>query len=135
MTTHYLKIFKNLLITDLIIYKEVFMSKLIDYTIQISILNTITTYVMPAFGLSQTYGLFEFAGLLSVIGMWEIYPDVAQLLMDLEGNSHTSYQLTLPLPAWLLWLKTATFITIKSITLSLLTLPMEKIFFWIRFNQ
>ncbi len=137
MTTsykQYFTIFKHLLITDLVIYKEVFMTKFIDYVIQISILNTITAYIMPAFGLAQSYGLFEFAGLVAVIGMWEIYPDVAQLLMDLESNDHTAYQLTLPLPACLLWLKTATFITIKSISISLLTLPIGKIILWNKFD-
>lgn len=89
---------------------------------------------MPAFGLAKSYGLFDFAGLIAVIGMWEIYPDVAQLLMDIEGNNHTSYQLTLPLPAWLLWLKTACAISIKGLLITIFMLPLGKIILWNRFN-
>lgn len=130
----YFKVFKNLLVTDLIIYKKIFAAKFIDYALQVSILNSITAYIMPAFGLIKSYGLFDFAGILAVIGLWEIYPDVAQQLMDLENNAHTSYQLTLPLPTWLVWLKTASFFTLKSIGLTLCMLPIGKIILWDRFD-
>ncbi len=133
MTTQYLRyatIFKHLLITDLLIYKKIFLSKLSDYYLQLSIAIGITTYVMPAFGLSTNYGVFSFASFMGIIGMWEIYPDVAKFIMDLHGDSHTSYQLTLPLPSWLLWLKTICFFAIRLTALSLLVMPLGKIILW-----
>lgn len=126
----YWNILKQLLLTDLIIYKRSVKTKIFDYCFQICVLIGITSYLMPAFGLIESYGVFEFASLLSVIGLWEVFPDVATILMDLEGNQYTSYQLTLPLPTWLIWLRYVIFMTIKALSITLFVLPAGTLVLW-----
>src|SRR5579862_1703210 len=126
----YLSIFKQLLVEELVIFRETFGDKIINLSIWVSITAGIFGYIMPAFGLAADYGSFQLAGLIASAGLFEIFPSVMMLVSDIEGDRVISYQLTLPLPSWLILIKKITYYALNALSLSLCVMPIGKLVLW-----
>ncbi len=94
----------------------------------------INGYVMPVINVPQWYGTFMVAGWLVTMCMNTPATDTWSLAMDLEGEKRISYELTLPLPYWLVYVKYALVYAIKSIIINFLILPVSMILLWGQFN-
>ena len=130
----YLSIFKQLLVEELVIFRETFGDKIINLSIWVSITAGIFGYIMPAFGLAADYGSFQLAGLIASAGLFEIFPSVMMLVSDIEGDRVISYQLTLPLPSWLILIKKITYYALNALSLSLCVMPIGKLVLWNQFD-
>lgn len=126
-------IFKQLLAADLIIFYESLKDKLINLFIWVFITLIVMGYIMPAFGLTN-FGPFQLAGLIASAGLFEVYPSAMSLVGDFSGDRVISYHLTLPLPPWLVLLKTITYYALNALTLSLCVIPMGKLVLWNQFD-
>lgn len=94
----YFNVCKNLIGSDLLIFKQTFLDKFIDITIWVILTVFVSGYIMPYFGLSATFGAFQFAGVLAAIGLFEFYSSAVDLVADFEGDRVIDYRLTLPIP-------------------------------------
>ncbi len=122
-----LKIFWNLLKTDLFLFKKTIKDKLINSFVWVIANLVISTYLLQSSGMSDSFGLFQAGSLIiSMIG-FELYTQVFVLISDLDGSKNISYYLTLPIPNWLLFLKYATFYFINNMFLCLAALPVIKL--------
>jgi ABC-2 type transport system permease protein len=90
---------------------------------------------MSAFGVSQDYSTFMIAGFCATAGFFEIYPSVVSWVSDIEGDQVIAYYLTLPIPAWLVFLRMVVFFAISAGTLSSIVLPVCKVLAWNRFDM
>ena len=130
----YFNVFKHLLLTDFSIFMQVFKDKFINLFIWVGITAAVMGYVMPAFGLAGDYGSFQLAGLLASAGLFEVFPSVMSLVSDFEGDRMISYHLTLPIPSWLVLVKTACFYALSAMILTVCVLPMGKLVLWNQFD-
>lgn len=123
-----------LLETDFQIYKRTIKDKLIDVFIWIITILLVTAFLMPAFGLQKSYTIFTIAGLAASAGLFELFASVTNLISDFEGNNITSFYLTLPVPSWLIFIRSMIFYSFNTATLGILVLPISKLLLWNYFD-
>ena len=121
---------KNLILSDLLIFKQAYLNKFIDITIWVVLTIFVTGYIMPYFGLSDSFGVFQFGGVIAAVGLFELYISAVDLLVDFEGDRVIDYTLTLPIPSWLAIVAKAGYYFIIYLTLTLSILPIGKLLLW-----
>lgn len=126
----YTKLFFNLCKTDLLIFKQEAIEKIINIVVWIGGLIIATAYALPAFGLSQDYGNFIAYSAIVGEGYWRIWAAASNLISDLEGSKEINYYVTLPAPSWLFFLKEAFMHAIKSILFFGVTFTICKMLLW-----
>lgn len=130
----YVSVCKNLIFADLCVFKQTFFDKFIDVTIWVVLTIVVISYIMPYFGLSHDFGVFQFGGIIAAIGLFELYSSVVEFVSDLEGDREINYRLTLPIPSWLALLSKAIYFCIMYSVLSVFMLPIGKITLWNQFD-
>lgn len=126
----YFTIFKHLVHMHLLSFKEIFWGKLIDTIIWVFINLTIMGYIMQYFGLKTGFGTFQLGGLIACAGLWETYYHIITMIGDFENARSIDYQLTLPVPSWIIFLSKATSYAIEYAVFALLILPLGKLALW-----
>lgn len=126
----YYHVIKELLRTDLMIFKTILIRKWIDLFIWVVSMVLVFAYVMPAFGLEQSYGAFMLASMCSTAGLFQAFSYVAEMIADFEGDRLINYYVCLPIPSWMIFLRFVLFYSIASTALGVLILPMGKILLW-----
>ncbi len=121
---------KELIYSDLMVFKQVFFDKFIDLTIWVVLTIVVMGYIMPYFGLSADFGTFQLAGVLASAGLFELYANAVDLVSDFEGDRVINYSLTLPIPSWLAIISKAAYYFIVYFLLSLLMFPIGKLVLW-----
>ena len=122
-----LKLFWLLLYTDLTIFRRIFLGKLIDNIIYVGATVLVTAYIMPHLGIPTDYSLLIVSGLMATAGEMETFPNAVSLATDIRGNQIISYELTLPLPSWLIPLKIMCYFSFTSATIGIWVLPISKV--------
>lgn len=130
----YLRVCSQLVYADLLIFKQIIVDKLIDLAIWASISMCVNAYIMPYFGVKDDFGMFQLCGILSAIGIFELYTTAVDLVSDFEGDRIIDYRLTLPIPSWLALLSKAAYLFIVYSVLSIAMLPVGKICLWSLFD-
>ena len=130
----YAPIFGQLLKTEITIFRQTFFDKLLNSFVWTSVTVAVTSYILPAFGLSIEYGALLAAGVVVSSAFFEFYPQVANFIADLEGEQHINYLLTLPLPGWLLMVKIAFVYTFNAFIMGVFTLMSSKFILFYRFS-
>ena len=130
----YFNICKNLILSDLIVLRPMFISKFIDISIWVILTIFVTGHVMPYFGLSANFGSFQFGGVIAAVGLFELYSSVVDFVSDLHGDRVIDYNLTLPIPSWLAILSKGIYYFIIYFILSIAVLPVGKIMLWNQFD-
>ncbi len=130
----YFAVCKELIHADLCVFKQTFFDKFIDVTIWVVLTMVVTSYIMPYFGLSHDFGVFQLGGVIAATGLFELYSSVVELVSDFEGNREINYSMTLPIPSWMSLLSKAAFYSIVYSVISLLMLPVGKLTLWNQFD-
>lgn len=130
----YLAICKNLIYSDLLIFKQMVVDKVIDIAIWVVITVGVNAYIMPYFGLAQEFGMFQLGGVIAAIGLFELYTTSVDLVSDFEGDCIINYRLTLPIPSWLALLSKAAYFFIIYLILSIAMVPVGKLCLWHQFD-
>lgn len=94
----------------------------------------INGYVMPELNVPEWYGSFTAIGCLITMCMNTPATDTWPLAADLDGEKRISYELTLPLPYWLVYIKFALVYAIKSIIINIPILPVSIVLLWNQFD-
>jgi ABC-2 type transport system permease protein len=92
-------IFKHLLQAKLVNIRSEVTERIINIYIWAACTIFVTGYVMQSFGLAQNFGVFQFAGILATVGLFELYGNTATLIADFEGDRKIAYYLALPTSA------------------------------------
>lgn len=131
----YFTIFKHLLHAEFIEFRKGFLDKMIDLSIVVFCSIVVMGYLVATqFNIGSAFGSFTLAGALASQGLWQVYPRVAGLIMDFDGEKHIAYQLMLPFPSWFIFIKLITYYTLSSIATNIFILPMGKLLLWNSFN-
>jgi hypothetical protein len=121
------RIFGWLLWRDIIVLKANLPNRVIDAAIW-SINNIIiSTFILPAFGITSQFGLLIWVGTIVTMAYFEGGYAAQELVADRAGNYHIGYLLTLPIPAWLLFVKIGCGIALNCMVLSFFMIPVGKL--------
>lgn len=126
----YFNVCKNLILSDLIIFKQMFLNRFVDLTIWVVISLFVVGYILPSFGLSNSFGVFQFGGMLAAVGLFQVYASVVEVVSDLQGDRVIDYTLTLPIPSWLAIASKAGYYSIVYFCFSISMLPVGKLALW-----
>lgn len=130
-----LQTFFWLLWRDVRTIKHDFLNNLIDALIIPSTIIIINGYILPYLGLPLDYGSFMVASsIVMMCYMNTNWNGANTFINDLEGDRAISYELTLPLPSWLVFMRVALVAAINAMVLSIFILPMGKLILWDRFD-
>lgn len=125
-----LNLFWQLLKKDLLIFKSSYFSQVIDVTIWVVCMIVATAYVYPKMGMMQSYGaFFAFAMIISTV-FWSIWDVSTAFLADLEGNRAIGYELSLPIPSYLILVNKAIFYALRAMSYSWIVLLLCKLLMW-----
>jgi len=129
------RLFMNLLRKDLFVYfKEIYLGDLLDNMIWAGTFMFIMAYVLPQVGLSATYGAFFAVSTIVSVAFWDTWNTTTQFIGDLDGARTIEYYITLPIPAWLYFVKQICYFAIRAGALSLAIVPVAKIILWNQFS-
>ena len=128
------KTFWYLFLTDLVIFKQFVLEKILDIFIWFTCMVIATTYVYPAFGMSDQFGEFFAFSIIAGESIWRIWAASSNFIADLEGEKIINSYFVLPLPSWLVIAKEALLHAFKTIIFGLLTLPLSKLLLWNRMS-
>jgi ABC-2 type transport system permease protein len=115
---------RHMIHADLLMFKQVYPNKLIDYLIYISITTLVTSYLLPTLGTSAKLGLFTLATTAGVSGLLETYPQVASMISDLDGKRAITFDIGLPMPSWMVFLKMMLTCSIQNMLMGIFILPI-----------
>ncbi len=110
--------------------RKEFLNQWIDLAILSSSITIIYAYILPAVGLASSYGLFVMLAQVASSCVWVIQGESSKIVTDLEGPKVISYELTLPLPYWVIYIKTACEYAIKTMLLNILNIPLGILLLW-----
>jgi hypothetical protein len=74
----------------------------------------INGYVMPSLGLPSDYGAFTAVSMVVIMGAYNAWAGSMIIAADLSGQKTITYDLTLPLPYWMVWLKNGLYLSIRT---------------------
>ncbi len=129
-----LNILYQLIKTDMLIFKKGIFGDIIDTQIWAFILVFVTSFLYPKLGMSNQYGVIYLLGTIVSCALVEAENNTMLFVSDMEGNNVTSYQLTLPKPKYIFFLKQILTSAIRTMILSILILPLGKLLLWNRFS-
>lgn len=130
MIMQYIRVCRELIRSDLEVFKQNIFDKIIDLTIWVVLTIVVTGYVMPYFGLAADFGVFQLGGVLAATGLFELYGNVVELVSDFEGDRVIDYNVTLPIPSWLALLSKSAYYFVIYVTLALVMFPVGKLCLW-----
>jgi len=126
--TSYMRVFWWLLWRDVRTLRNDFWNSLVDSLVMPFTMVIVNGYVMPYLGVPQNYGAFI---LVSSIVMMSFnaatWMGGAPLVADLDGERAITYEMSLPLPYWMVFIKIACSFAVNALVLNILTLAVGKI--------
>lgn len=135
MYMSYLSVIKEVLKTDFAIFHKNVIDKIIDLAIWIITVTFVSVYLMPAFGVSSdSFGMFMIGSLIASAGLFEVFPEVMNLVSDFEGSQTIMFYTLLPIPTSFVFIRLLIYYTFSSLFLAMCTIPMLKIIFWYRLS-
>jgi len=123
----YLHLFWLLTKTDLVILKQFIVGQMINILVWSGSIVTISTFVFPKLGMTETFGAFIVVSSVAAHCFWGIWDSSYMLIADLEGEREIDYKLTLPMPSWLVILQYAIRHALVKFLPSLIILPVFKL--------
>jgi ABC-type polysaccharide/polyol phosphate export permease len=130
-----LKLFGWLLWRNLRVLKEDFLNNAIDAMIVPSTFILVGGYILPYLGMPDNYGAFMIvSSLVLMCSFATTWRGSSKLIQDIDSDKAVSYELTLPIPSWLIFVKYAVAYACDAMFLNILTLPLGKLLLWHKFS-
>ena len=124
----------NLIRRDIHVFLPRFFDRFINGTVWIILTIVVFQYIFPHMGVSQDYGVFMACANTMSWGFFEVMGNVALLVSDLTGPKTIEYDLTLPIPQWLVFVRIAISNGLQAMAIALFILPISKLILWQQFS-
>ena len=123
------RVFWQLLIRTFVIFKPEFKDKIINCLIWTVISTAVFALIMPSMGL-KNFGAFTLMSGAASWGFFSSIKNIATTIGDLDGDKTIFYELTLPIPQWMIFAKIGLSNAIVSYIIALFVMPIGKIILW-----
>ncbi|MBA2307636.1 ABC transporter permease [Candidatus Dependentiae bacterium] len=129
-----LRVFGWLLWNDVRRLGKDFFSNLLDASAWPTVLILVNGYVMPSLGMPEQYGAFTAVSMVVIMGAYTAWAGSMAIAADLAGERAISYELTLPLPYWMVWIKCGLALAIRAAAFNITPLIIGKLLLGNRFD-
>ena len=130
-----LQVFGWLIWRDMRVLRTDLLNTIIDAMIVPATYIIVAGYVLPFLGMPKTYGAFMIVSSIVMMAYSTTnFRGASQLISDIDGDKAISYELTLPLPPSLVFIKFACTYALNAMFINILTLPLGKILLWDKFD-
>lgn len=123
----YAKIFWALCQKDFLILQKDIPNSIIDTIVWAVSTIFVTSYVFPSLGMSESFGPCFAIGGMACWSIFFVFDHTANFVADLCGEQIIAYELTLPLPSWLIIIQKACGYTFFTSLLSIFIFPIAKL--------
>lgn len=103
--------------------------RIINTLIWAILTTAVMNFIMPQAGLNNL-GAFMLVTTAGSIGFFGVISSVAILVGDITGDNAISYELTLPIPHWMVFTKIAFANAFEAFIQALVVVPVGKLLFW-----
>ena len=129
-----LRVFSWLLWFDIrLLYKD-FLNNLLDALAWPIALIVVNGYIMPTLGMPENFGAFTAVSMVVIMGAYKAWTAAMPVATDLAGPQAISYELTLPLPYWMVWVKYGLSMAIQAAAFNVVPLLLGKIILGSKFD-
>lgn len=128
-----LKTCSRLIWRDLVVFLPSFWDRFFNACIWVVLTIVVFQYIFPTLGLSEDYGAFMACANAISWGFFEVMENVSRLIADLQGEKSISYDLTLPLPQWMVFCRLALASALQAMAISIFILPLSIVVLWNNF--
>ncbi|MCH9633252.1 MAG: hypothetical protein S4CHLAM6_16050 [Chlamydiae bacterium] len=128
------KIFIQLIKRDMLVFKKVYLGKLLDVSLTFVFWVLVFGYFVPKMGAETNYGLFIMVGAIASFGIFDLIGQSGTMINDIQGNRTISYLLMLPISSRLVFCYAAISWSIQSFLLALPLYFVGKALFWSQFS-
>lgn len=129
-----LNIFRSLIKADLIVFGKSFFGKFINLGIWVSCTILIFGYIMQSFGMKADFGVFQFAGAIATVGLFEMYGNIVRTVLDFESGDTIKYQFALPISSKLVFIRIIFTLWLEYLLCTIAVLPFGKLLLWNMFD-
>lgn len=91
-------------------------------------------YVLPKMGMPADYGAFIAISMLIIMASFMAWDTANVLVADFETTRSINYELTLPLPYWMVYIKIILGFAFKAAVFNIMSLILGKIILWDTFS-
>ena len=131
----YTTIIWHLIKADLIAYSSSrYLHELIDSFFWATTILVVSGKLLTSFGVRPGFGIFMAAGIPATRCLFQIHSRATATIVDLMHNKTITYELILPIPSWLAFIRIILSSFIRSLLLSVPALPFGLLFTWHEFN-
>ncbi len=123
-----LRVFGWLLWSDVRFIWKDFFANLLDAIMWPIFIILINGYIITELGMPADYGAFTAVSMIVIMGAYNAWAGSMLIAADLSGDQTISYELTLPLPYWMVWIKNGLYLSIKAATFNIVPLILGKLF-------
>jgi len=124
---HSLRVFGWLLYVDSRSLWKDFFNNLLDAATWPFFLIFVNGIILPKMGLPDNYGAFTTVSSVVIMGAFNAWAGSTLIAADLAGPQTIAYELTLPLPYWMVWLKNSIYLSLKAAVFNILPLFLGKL--------
>lgn len=129
-----LKVLKGLIQKELLIISRHYKGRVLDMIIATTTTVLVFSYFMPELQQNGTFGTFILAGTIATFGFFRVVDKTIEIIVDLDGDRRILYDLTFPLPSWMVFSNIAVASVIETFLLSILLFPLGKLLLWNNFD-
>ncbi len=123
----YSSTFCSLVRQDMFLFSRNIHNVLIDRFIFVTAQITIANWILPYFGLTANFGPFMIGSLIATSCLFEITPFIAHFISDLSGDRKINYEMILPIPTWLVFIKIMVSFALRALVIGTAVIPVAKI--------
>ncbi len=131
---HSLRVFGWLLYVDARSLWKDFFNNLLDAATWPFFIIFVNGIIMPKMGLPANYGTFTTISMIVMMGSFSAWAASTLIAADLAGPQTIAYELTLPLPYWMVWLKNSIYLSLKAAVFNILPLFLGKLILGSKLN-
>jgi len=91
-------------------------------------------YFMPELGVPASYGPFILIGAIASFGLFDIIPQVGELIFDIEGDKKITFTLAMPIPYWIVFGQLAIKWALNTFLLCIPLFLVGKLILWKEFD-
>jgi hypothetical protein len=113
----------------LLIFKKQILQECINFGIWGTISTFVTGTLLGNTG-GTTFATFQFAGVISNVGLWVSFHEIVSFITDLENKKRLFYDLSLPIPSSHIFFAKAIFYMIRFTILTGLMMIIFKLILW-----
>lgn len=127
-------IFLQFMRKDLIGFRRIYLGKFFDTCFLFFTNVVVFGYFMPQLSSDLSFGTFILIGAIASFGLFDIIAQVGELIVDIEGDRTIQFNLSMPMPSWVVFGQLAIKWALNNFLLCTPLFLLGKLLLWNQFD-